>query len=66
MVAEYRPVSTLGRLSGPESADVSSLERCHGLGNRFVSCLYDLETPSGEKYKMGTYILDVWWHLVSS
>jgi hypothetical protein len=41
MVAEYRSVSSLGRLSDTGNADDSSLERYHGPSYRVVPCRSD-------------------------
>ena len=46
-------------------ANHSSLERYNGLNHGFLPHLYGLEAPDEEKYKVGTYILNVRGHLVN-
>jgi hypothetical protein len=65
MAAECKPVGILSPDMDHKFADNSSLERYNGLNHGFLPHLYGLEAPDEEKYEVGTYILNVRWHLVS-
>jgi hypothetical protein len=65
MAAECKPVGILSPDMDHKFADNSSLERYNGLDHGILPHLYGLEASDEEKYEVGTYILNVWWHLVS-
>lgn len=65
MAAECKLVGILSPDMDHKFADNSSLERYNGLNHGFLPHLYGLEAPDEEKYEVGTYILNVRWHLVS-